>query len=218
MPVQGNDLAGDDQHVGHPPHVAEGRGIFGQQRHIVRVDLQRPLEPGNGSAQTELEAQQLAPILQGTNIARIQLDRPVHGIGGARLVAGIGAKARNGDPQIGIFGIQFHGPVEGGTGQRLVAHLQRDPAHDPRRIALVPGGDISGEQLVPRLFRFALQKIGVAIKMPDCGRVKAKLDRPVKFGFGGHPVHQTQQHLRLRHPRIDPLRIGLDCIHQFDPG
>ena len=218
MPVEGNDLAGDDQHVGHPPHVAEGRRIFGQQRHIIGVDLQRALEPGNSGPQTKLETQQFAAILQGANIARIQLHRLVDRVGRSSLIAGVGAKARNRDPQIGIFWIQFHGPVERGTGQLLIAHLHRDPAHDARRITLVAGGNIIGEQLVPRLFRFALQKIGVAVKMANLRRVETKLDGPVELRLGGKSVHQTQQYLGLRHARIDPLRIRLDRIHQFNAG
>ena len=156
--------------------------------------------------------------MQGANIARVQRHRLVDGVGRSSLIAGVGAEAGNRDPQIGIFWIQFHRPVERGTGQLLIAHLHRDPAHDPRRIALVPGGNISGEQLVARLSRFALQKIGVAVKMANFRRVQAKLDGPVELRLGGKSIHQAQQHLCLRHARIDPLRIRLDRIHQFNAG
>ena len=96
--VQGKYLASDNQHVGHASHVAKRRGIFGQQRHIIGINLQRALEPGDSGPQTELESQQLAAILQCANIAGVQPDGFINRIGCAGLVSRIGAKACDGDP------------------------------------------------------------------------------------------------------------------------
>ena len=80
------------------------------------------------------------------------------------------------------------------------------------------GGDIIRLQLIQRLLRLPLQQQGMAIEMPYSSRVETKFQRMVQFRFCGNSVIKPEQYLGLRHARIDPLRIRLDRIHQFDPG
>ena len=98
VPVQGNNLARNQEHIRHPSHIAQSGCIFCQQRHIIRVNLQRPLEPGQSGAEAELKSQQFTAILQCPNISWVQLNRFIDGICGTGLIARVSPKARNINP------------------------------------------------------------------------------------------------------------------------
>ena len=204
------------EHVVRPTHVAIGGGAGEQRGAVLRIDLERAIEPGQSGGEAILAAGEFAAQHQSVAIALVRRDCPVGGLERAGNVAIAPAEAGDVDPRFAVVRGERGRAIEGGAGVGAAAQRQRSEAADALRISLVRR--VRPRGLGERAGGVGLEQTGLGEQMRGVRDRRSRLARPNDLGLRADAVVVGKLDPRLHDPRLDIGGVRLDRVQELDPG